>query len=89
MDDEAKNKFAEANKLRAENLGKLNALKSEVAISFFTNGLGETLNAGPVINRYFRDTCQMSKRMKDYAEEQTIPKKEISQAAMDEMMMDD
>jgi hypothetical protein len=31
----------------------------------------------------------MSKRMKDYAEEQAIPKKEISQAAMDEMMMDD
>ncbi len=89
MDDEAKNKFAEANKLRAENLGKLNALKAEVAISFFTDGLGETLNAGPVINRYFRDTCQMSKRMKDYAEEQAIPKKEISQASMDEMMMDD
>ena len=54
----AKDKFEKANAMRVKNHAELVALQGAVAVKFFTEGLGEALNSGPLINQYFRDSCK-------------------------------
>ena len=77
LDNQAKEKLAEANRLMVQNLNAMKIITIEVALKFFSGDIGGTMESGDHINRYFRDACGVGKRKIDLAKQIGIPSPQI------------
>ena len=73
LDAAAKVKLTTANKLKVDNLGKMYGLTIEVALKFFSGDIGETVNSGGMINKYFRNACSVGSRQLELGKQTGIP----------------
>jgi hypothetical protein len=79
LNDEAKKKLQQANQKLVENLNFMKAITIEVALKFFNGELGETLNSGEKINKYFRDACAVGFRQVEFTKQAGVPAPALSQ----------
>lgn len=82
LDNQAKEKLAEANRLMVQNLNSLKGITVEVALKFFSGDIGGTMESGEHINRYFRDACGVGKRKIELAKQAGVPSPQIPASAM-------
>jgi hypothetical protein len=82
IDEGAKSKLAEANRLRVENLNVLKGLTMEVALKFLSGDIGGTQETGEHINRFFKDSCSVGRRQLDMAKQSGIQEPQLSNAAL-------
>ena len=79
LNDDAKKKLKEANQKMVENLNAMKAITVEVALKFFNGELGETMNSGEKINKYFRDACAVGFRQVEFTKQAGVPAPALSQ----------
>jgi len=82
LDEQAKSKLAEANKLMVENLNGMKAITVEVALKFFSGNIGATMESGEHINRYFRDACSVGRRKVEFAKQTGLPSPQLPATAL-------
>lgn len=82
LDDQAKERLAEANKLMLENLNGMKAITVELALKFFSGDIGGTQESGEHINRYFRDACSVGQRKIELAKQSGIPSPQLPASAL-------
>lgn len=77
LNEDAKSRLAEANKLKMDNVTRLNTLTVEVALKFFSGNMGEMLNTGPMINRYVRNACTVANRQFELGRQTGLPTPQV------------
>ena len=82
LDDQAKKKLAEANKLMLENLNGMKGITVELALKFFSGDIGGTQESGEHINRYFRDACSVGRRKIELAKQSGLPSPQLPASAL-------
>lgn len=82
LDEQAKAKLAEANKMMVENLNGMKVITLEVALKFFSGDVGATMESGEHINRYFRDACSVGKRKIEFAKQIGVPSPQLPPTAL-------
>ena len=77
LDDQAKKKLADANKLMLENLNGMKAITVELTLKFFSGDFGGTAESGQYINRYFRNACSVGSRTIELAKQAGVPSPQL------------
>jgi len=87
LDDAAKAKLQEANKLKADNLSNFYSISTELALKFFSGDVGSAIETGQLINHYARNTCTVINRQVEVAKQSGIPEPQMDKGKLAESML--
>lgn len=87
LDDAAKAKLAEANKIKADNLTNFHGIALETAMKFWSGDIGGTIETGQYISQYARNTCQLINRQVEVAKQSGIPAPQLDTKKLSESML--
>lgn len=87
LDDAAKAKLAEANKIKADNLNNFHSIAFETALKFWSGEIGGTAETSQYINQYARNTCQLINRQVEVAKQSGIPAPQLDTKKLGETML--
>ncbi len=82
LDDQAKTKLAEANKMMVQNLNAMKGITVEVALKFLSGDIGGTMESGGHINKYFRDACSVGRRQVELGKQAGLPTPQLPADAL-------
>ncbi len=87
LDDASKAKLAEANRIKADNLGKFYSISFELAMKFWSGDVGSAAETGQYINQYARNTCQLINRQVEVAKQSGIPEPQLDKTKLSQSML--
>ena len=87
MDDASKAKLAEANRIKADNLGNFYGITFELAMKFWSGDVGGAVETGQYINQYARNTCQLINRQVEVAKQSGIPEPQLDKTKLGQSML--
>ena len=82
LDNQAKEKLAEANRLLVQNLNAMRGITVELFLKLFAGDAGGSVESGEHVHRYFRDGCSVGRRQVDLAKQAGVPSPQIPASAM-------
>lgn len=86
LDDAAKAKLAEANKIKADNLSNFYSIVFEYSMKFLSGDIGVS-ESGQYIGQYSRNTCQLTNRLVEVAKQSGIPAPQLDTKKLSESML--
>jgi len=87
LDEAAKGKLAEANRIKADNLGKFYSITFELWMKFWSGDVGSIIETGQYINQYGRNTCQLINRQVEVAKQSGIPEPQLDKTKLSQSML--
>jgi len=82
LDNQAKEKLGEANRLMLQNLNSLKGITVELMLKGLAGDIGGTAEIMQHTNRYFRDACGVGKRKIELAKQAGVPSPQIPASSM-------
>jgi hypothetical protein len=82
LDENAKAKLAEANRLRLENANVAKGLVVELTLKFFSGDFGAAQESGEHINRFIKENCGVLRRQLALGKQSGLPEPQLSNAAL-------